>query len=107
MLKLTQEMKLVQKLDFRMIQSLKLLPLTIMQLEQRMNEELEQNPMLQMDETLKQEEVKPRRSGRNILKTDLTVVTAFVRKEIQISRNMSQFKPMKLLCLIACLSNWA
>ena len=60
MLKLTQEMKLVQKLDFRMIQSLKLLPLTIMQLEQRMNEELEQNPMLQMDETPKQEEVKPR-----------------------------------------------
>jgi len=60
MLKLTQEMKLVQKLDFRMIQSLKLLPLTIMQLEQRMNEELEQNPMLQMDETQKQEEVKPR-----------------------------------------------
>ncbi len=60
MLKLTQEMKLVQKLDFRMIQSLKLLPLTIMQLEQRMNEELEQNPMLHMDETLKQEEVKPR-----------------------------------------------
>jgi RNA polymerase sigma-54 factor len=58
MLKLTQEMKLAQKLDFRMIQSLKLLPLTIMQLEQRINEELEQNPLLQMDETLKQEEVK-------------------------------------------------
>ena len=58
MLKLTQEMKLAQKLDFRMIQSLKLLPLTIMQLEQRMNEELEQNPMLQLDETPKQEEIK-------------------------------------------------
>jgi RNA polymerase sigma-54 factor len=56
MLKLMQEMKLTQKLDFRMIQSLKLLPLTIMQLEQRINEELEQNPMLQLDETPKQEE---------------------------------------------------
>jgi len=54
MLKLTQEMKLTQKLDFRMIQSLKLLPLTIMQLEQRINEELEMNPMLQVDETEEQ-----------------------------------------------------
>ncbi len=62
MLKLTQEMKLSQKLDFRMIQSLKLLPLTIMQLEQRINEELEQNPMLQLDETQKLEEVKPKES---------------------------------------------
>lgn len=50
MLKLTQEMKLTQKLDFRMIQSLKLLPLNIMQLEQRITEELEMNPMLQVDE---------------------------------------------------------
>lgn len=54
MLKLSQEMKLTQKLDFRMIQSLKLLPLNIMQLEQRINEELEQNPMLQVDETVEQ-----------------------------------------------------
>ncbi|MFC1490870.1 RNA polymerase factor sigma-54 [Candidatus Latescibacterota bacterium] len=60
MLKLMQEMKLTQKLDFRMIQSLKLLPLTIMQLEQRINEELEQNPMLQLDETPKLEEEKPK-----------------------------------------------
>ncbi len=58
MLKLVQEMKLAQKLDFRMIQSLKLLPLTIMQLEQRINEELEQNPMLQFEETPSQEETK-------------------------------------------------
>jgi RNA polymerase sigma-54 factor len=50
MLKLIQEMRLTQKLDFRMIQSLKLLPLNIMQLEQRITEELEQNPMLQVDE---------------------------------------------------------
>ena len=62
MLRLTQEMKLSQRLDFRMIQSLKLLPLTIMQLEQRINEELEQNPMLQLDEAQKQEEVKSRES---------------------------------------------
>lgn len=55
MLKLTQEMKLSQKLDFRMIQSLKLLPLNIMQLEQRINEELEMNPMLQVDETEEQQ----------------------------------------------------
>lgn len=55
MLKLTQEMKLQQRLDFRMIQSLKMLPLTIMQLEQRINEELEQNPMLAVDETPRQE----------------------------------------------------
>ena len=54
MMKLTQEMKLTQKLDFRMIQSLKLLPLNIMQLEQRINEELEMNPMLQVDETMEQ-----------------------------------------------------
>lgn len=52
MLKLTQEMKLTQKLDFRMIQSLKLLPLNIMQIEQRITEEIEQNPMLQVDETV-------------------------------------------------------
>ena len=50
MLKLTQELKLQQKLDFRMIQSLKLLPLTITQLEQRINEELEQNPLLVTEE---------------------------------------------------------
>lgn len=54
MLKLTQEMKLAQKLDFRMIQSLKLLPLNIMQLEQRINEELELNPMLQAEEDMEQ-----------------------------------------------------
>ncbi|MCE5251234.1 RNA polymerase factor sigma-54 [bacterium] len=54
MLKLTQEMKLTQKLDFRMIQSLKLLPLTTMQLTQRISEEIEQNPMLQIDETVEQ-----------------------------------------------------
>ncbi len=51
MLKLTQEMKLAQKLDFRMIQSLKLLPLNVMQLEQRITEELETNPMLEKDES--------------------------------------------------------
>jgi len=62
MLKLTQEMKLTQKLDFRMIQSLKLLPLTIMQLEQRINEELEQNPMLQLDETQKAEVEKTKKT---------------------------------------------
>ena len=62
MLRLTQEMKLSQRLDFRMIQSLKLLPLTIMQLEQRINEELEQNPMLQLDETQKPEEEKAKES---------------------------------------------
>lgn len=62
MLRLIQEMKLTQRLDFRMIQSLKLLPLTIMQIEQRINEELEQNPMLQLDETHKQEEVRPKKS---------------------------------------------
>ncbi len=56
MLKLTQEMKLSQKLDFRMIQSLKLLPLNIMELEQRISEELETNPMLQADETFEQAE---------------------------------------------------
>ncbi len=55
MLKLTQEMKLVQKLDVRMIQSLKLLPLTTMQLEQRIQEELTQNPMLEEDEAARQE----------------------------------------------------
>lgn len=54
MLKLTQELKLTQKLDVRMIQSLKLLPLTTIQLEQRINEEIEQNPMLQVDETVEQ-----------------------------------------------------
>ena len=54
MLRLTQEMKLTQKLDFRMIQSLKLLPLTTMQLTQRITEEIEQNPMLQVDETVEQ-----------------------------------------------------
>jgi RNA polymerase sigma-54 factor len=61
MLKLSQEMKLSQKLDFRMIQSLKLLPLTIMQLEQRINEELETNPLLQVEEVpiTEQEIVKP------------------------------------------------
>ena len=57
MLKLTQEMKLVQKLDFRMIQSLKLLPLTTLQLTQRITEELEQNPLLQDDEEVEQENV--------------------------------------------------
>ncbi len=51
MLKLMQEMKLTQKLDFRMIQSLKLLPLNVMQLEQRITEELEMNPMLEKDES--------------------------------------------------------
>lgn len=56
MLKLTQEMKLTQKLDFRMIQSLKLLPLTTLQLTQRITEELEQNPMLQLDEEVEQEQ---------------------------------------------------
>ena len=54
MLRLSQEMKLTQKLDFRMIQSLKLLPLTTMQLTQRITEEIEQNPMLQVDETVEQ-----------------------------------------------------
>ena len=57
MLKLSQEMKLVQKLDFRMIQSLKLLPLTTLQLTQRITEELEQNPLLQVDEEEDQEQV--------------------------------------------------
>ena len=56
MLRLSQEMKLTQKLDVRMIQSLKLLPLTTMQLEQRINEELEQNPMLQEDEDVEKEQ---------------------------------------------------
>ncbi len=56
MLKLTQELKLSQKLDVRMIQSLKLLPLTMMQLEQRINEELEINPMLQVDETVERQQ---------------------------------------------------
>ena len=72
MLKLRQEVKLVQKLDFRMIQSLKLLPLTIMQLEQRMNEELELNPMLQIDETQQQEQEKPELldNGSGQVKTD-------------------------------------
>ncbi len=60
MLRLVQQLKLQQKLDFRMIQSLKLLPLTITQLEQRINEELEQNPMLQLDESQKKEEQKER-----------------------------------------------
>ena len=60
MLKLTQEMKLTQKLDFRMIQSLKLLPLTIMQLSQRISEELEQNPMLQIDESVEQVQEPPK-----------------------------------------------
>jgi len=55
MLKLTQELKLQQKLDVRMIQSLKLLPLTTMQLEQRINQELEENPMLQLDETARED----------------------------------------------------
>ena len=55
MLRLVQEMKLSQKLDFRMIQSLNLLPLNVMQLEQRINEELEQNPMLQADETVEED----------------------------------------------------
>jgi len=59
MMRMSQEMKLTQRLDFRMIQSLKLLPMTIMQLEQRINEELEMNPMLQIDETYRQEPVKP------------------------------------------------
>ncbi|MFC1606447.1 RNA polymerase factor sigma-54 [Candidatus Latescibacterota bacterium] len=54
MLKLSQELKLSQKLDFRMIQSLKLLPLTTLQLTQRINEELEQNPMLEAEETVEQ-----------------------------------------------------
>ncbi|MFC1692979.1 RNA polymerase factor sigma-54 [Candidatus Latescibacterota bacterium] len=57
MLRLVQEMKLTQKLDVRMIQSLKLLPLTTMQLEQRINEELELNPMLQVEETQEKEPV--------------------------------------------------
>ncbi len=61
MLKMTQELKLAQKLDIRMIQSLKLLPLTTMQLEQRINEELEINPMLAVDETVEKEEEKPGR----------------------------------------------
>ncbi len=60
MLKLTQELKLVQKLDFRMIQSLKLLPLTTLQLTQRINEELEQNPMLQPEETVEQIQETPK-----------------------------------------------
>lgn len=59
MLRLRQEMKLVQKLDVRMIQSLKLLPLTTMQLEQRIHQELEQNPMLQIDETVEQVKDEP------------------------------------------------
>ena len=59
MLKLSQEMKLTQKLDFRMIQSLKLLPLTTMQLTQRITEELEMNPMLQVDESVEQEQENP------------------------------------------------
>ena len=54
MLKFTQEMRLSQKLDFRMIQSLKLLPLTTLQLTQRISEELELNIMLQVDETVEQ-----------------------------------------------------
>ncbi|HDY87589.1 MAG TPA: RNA polymerase sigma-54 factor [bacterium] len=70
MLKLIQEMKLTQKLDFRMIQSLKLLPMTIMQLEQRMNEELEMNPMLQMDETIQQEQDKSELSGNETGKVE-------------------------------------
>jgi RNA polymerase sigma-54 factor len=59
MVRLSQEMKLTQKLDFRMIQSLKLLPLNIMQLEQRINEELELNPMLQVEEEVEQVQEKP------------------------------------------------
>jgi RNA polymerase sigma-54 factor len=55
MLRLAQEMKLAQKLDVRMIQSLKLLPLTTMQLEQRIQEELVQNPMLEEDENARLE----------------------------------------------------
>ena len=55
MLRLAQEMKLAQKLDVRMIQSLKLLPLTTMQLEQRIQEELVQNPMLEEDENARRE----------------------------------------------------
>ena len=60
MLKMSQELRLSQKLDIRMIQSLKLLPLTTMQLEQRINEELEQNPMLLVDETVEKEPEKPK-----------------------------------------------
>jgi len=59
MMRLSQEMKLSQKLDVRMIQSLKLLPLTTMQLEQRINEELEQNPMLQLEEAKEQAQENP------------------------------------------------
>jgi RNA polymerase sigma-54 factor len=59
MLRLSQEMKLSQKLDFRMIQSLKLLPLNVMQLEQRINEELEQNPMLQVEEAPEEDVEQP------------------------------------------------
>ena len=72
MMKLSQEIKLTQKLDFRMIQSLKLLPLTIMQLEQRINEELELNPMLQLDETPQQEQENPELldNGSGQVKTD-------------------------------------
>jgi RNA polymerase sigma-54 factor len=62
MLRLAQEMKLQQKLDFRMIQSLKLLPLTVTQLEQRINEELEQNPMLALEESSSADEAKDRKS---------------------------------------------
>lgn len=61
MLKLTQELKLSQKLDIRMIQSLKLLPLTTMQLEQRITEEIEINPMLQIDERAEQQKEEPLR----------------------------------------------
>jgi RNA polymerase sigma-54 factor len=62
MLRLSQEMKLTQKLDVRMIQSLKLLPLTTMQLEQRIHEELEQNPMLQEAEKTEPVEEAPKSS---------------------------------------------
>ena len=61
MLRLAQEMKLVQKLDVRMIQSLKLLPLTTMQLEQRIHEELVQNPMLEEDENARREQEEAQR----------------------------------------------
>ena len=64
MLRLSQEMKLTQKLDVRMIQSLKLLPLTTMQLEQRIHQELEQNPMLQVDETVEQEKDEPEKAKK-------------------------------------------
>ena len=50
---LSQELKQEQRqiLTQRMIQSMELLQLTLLQLEQRINQELEQNPVLELGAT--------------------------------------------------------